>query len=195
MGKRKKNNVQKLIGFEKFTKYGVKTDKYEFVFFHVEPTNISVLSPESVESKIHHLMALLSLESDLEIIALDSCECFDTNKLYVRKRLGIENNEAVRELLKADLGFLDDIQIGMSSAREFMFCIRFRREKEAQVFELVNRVGKVISDHGFMSRQMKKSELKRMLGLYFGATMYGEEIPDTEGEIYFNPEERKNENS
>lgn len=33
MGKRKKNNVQKLIGFEKFTKYGIKTDKYEFVFF------------------------------------------------------------------------------------------------------------------------------------------------------------------
>ncbi len=113
MGKRKKNNVQKLIGFEKFTKYGVKTDKYEFVFFHVEPTNISVLSPESVESKIHHLMALLSLEPDLEIIALDSCECFDTNKLYVRKRLGIENNEAVRELLKADLGFLGDLKMAV----------------------------------------------------------------------------------
>lgn len=40
---KKKNSVQKLIGFENFTKYGVKTDKSEFVFFHVEPTNISVL--------------------------------------------------------------------------------------------------------------------------------------------------------
>ncbi len=61
MKKRKNNSVQKFIGFEKFTKYGVKTDKSEFVFFHVEPTNISVLSPETVEAKIYHLTALLSL--------------------------------------------------------------------------------------------------------------------------------------
>ncbi len=185
---KRKNSVQKLIGFEKFTKYGVKTDRSEFVFFHVEPTNISVLSPKSVESKIYHLTALLSLEPELEIIALDSCECFDSNKSYVRKRLEIEENETVRELLAADLEFLDDIQIGMSSAREFMFCVRFRREKEEQVFELVNRIGKVISDHGFMPRRMKKSELKRMLGLYFGASMYGDEISDIEGENEFNTE-------
>lgn len=189
----KKNSVQKLIGFENFTKYGVKTDKSEFVFFHVEPTNISVLSPESVESKIHHLTALLSLESDLEIIALDSCECFDSNKSYIRKRLEIEENDAVQKLLTADLAFLDDIQIGMSSAREFMFCVRFRREKEEQVFELVNRIGKVISDHGFMPRRMSKNELKRMLALYFGASMYGDEIPDTDGENEFNLEGYSNE--
>ena len=181
---KKKNSVQRLIGFENFTKYGIKTDKSEFVFFHVEPTNISVLSPESVESKIHHLTALLSLESDLEIIALDSCECFDSNKSYVRKRLETEENDAVQKLLTADLAFLDDIQIEMSSAREFMFCVRFRREKEEQVFELVNRIGKVISDHGFMPRRMSKNELKRMLALYFGASMYGDEIPDFEGEEY-----------
>lgn len=181
---KKKNSVQKLIGFENFTKYGVKTDKSEFVFFHVEPTNISVLSPESVESKIHHLTALLSLEPDIEIIALDSCECFDSNKSYVRKRLETEENDAVRKLLTADLAFLDDIQIGMSSAREFMFCVRFRREKEEQVFELVNRIGKIISDHGFMPRRMKKNDMKRMLALYFGASMYGDEIPDFEGENY-----------
>lgn len=189
----KKNSVQKLIGFENFTKYGVKTDKSEFVFFHVEPTNISVLSPESVESKIHHLTALLSLESDLEIIAMDSCECFDSNKSYVRKRLETEENDAVQKLLTADLAFLDDIQIGMSSAREFMFCVRFRREKEEQVFELVNRIGKVISDHGFMPRRMSKNELKRMLALYFGASMYGDEISDTEGENEFNLEGYSNE--
>lgn len=190
---KKKNSVQKLIGFENFTKYGIKTDKSEFVFFHVEPTNISVLSPESVESKIHHLTALLSLESDLEIITLDSCECFDSNKSYVRKRLETEENDAVQKLLTADLAFLDDIQIEMSSAREFMFCVRFRREKEEQVFELVNRIGKVISDHGFMPRRMSKNELKRMLALYFGASMYGDEIPDTEGENEFNLEGCSNE--
>lgn len=184
MKKRKNNSVQKLIGFERFTKYGVKTDRSEFIFFHVEPTNISVLSPETVESKIYHLTALLSLEPDLEIIALDSCECFDSNKNYVWKWLEIEENEAVRNLLNADIEFLDSIQVEMSSAREFVFAIRFRKEKEEQIFNLVNRVSKIVSDHGFISHKMTKPEIKRMLGLYFGASMYGDEIPDFEGENY-----------
>ena len=39
-----KNSVQGLICLERFTRFGVKTDKVEIVFFSVEPTNISVLS-------------------------------------------------------------------------------------------------------------------------------------------------------
>ena len=37
-----KNGVQGLIGLERFTRFGVKTDKAELAFFSVEPTNISV---------------------------------------------------------------------------------------------------------------------------------------------------------
>ena len=113
--KKRKNSVQNLIGFESFTELGVRTDKAEIAFFSVEPTNISVLSAESIDAKIHHLTMALSMIPDLEIIALDSCECFDTNKNYVRKRLEKEQNEAVRNLLKADYEFLDEIQVGMSS--------------------------------------------------------------------------------
>jgi hypothetical protein len=93
---KKKNSVQKLIGFERFTKYGVRTDKAEFAFFAVEPTNISVMSSASIDTKVHHLMMLLSMVPDLELIALDSCECFDSNKEYVRRRLQEEKNESVR---------------------------------------------------------------------------------------------------
>lgn len=189
MKKTRKNSVQKLIGFDVFTKYGVKTDRCEFVFFHVEPTNISVLSSENIEIKIHHLMMLLSVVPDLEIIALDSCECFDTNKSYVKKRLREENNEAVRGLLNADHSFLDEIQLEMSSARQFMFCVRFRKEKEDQVFNLINRISKAISEHGFIAHRMTKPDIKRMLALYFGTSASGEDIPDTEGENYFFAEE------
>jgi hypothetical protein rflaF_20224 len=188
MAKKKKNSIQKLIGFEAFTKYGVKTDKCEFVFFHVEPTNISVLSADNIDAKVHHLMMLLSMVPDLEIIALDSCECFDTNKSYVRKRLKDEPNEAVRDMLSADYSFLDEIQVEMSSARQFMFSIRFRKEKEDQVFNLINRIGKAVAEHGFMARKMTKPEIKRMLALYFGTSMTGDGIPDIEGENYFDME-------
>ncbi len=188
MAKKKKNSIQKLIGFETFTKYGVKTDKCEFVFFHVEPTNISVLSADNIDAKVHHLMMLLSMIPELEIIALDSCECFDTNKSYVRKRLKDEPNEAVCDMLSADYSFLDEIQVEMSSARQFMFCVRFRKEKEDQVFNLINRIGKAVAEHGFMAHRMTKPDIKRMLALYFGTSMTGDGIPDIEGENYFDME-------
>lgn len=188
MAKKKKNSIQKLIGFEAFTKYGVKTDKCEFVFFHVEPTNISVLSADNIDAKVHHLMMLLSMIPELEIIALDSCECFDTNKSYVRKRLKDEPNEAVRDMLSADYSFLDEIQVEMSSARQFMFCVRFRKEKEDQVFNLINRIGKAVAEHGFMAHRMTKPDIKRMLALYFGTSLTGDGIPDIEGENYFDME-------
>ena len=73
-----KNSVQGLIGLERFTRFGIKTDKAELAFFSVEPTNISVLSAANIDVKIHHLMMLLSTIPDLEILALDSCECFDS---------------------------------------------------------------------------------------------------------------------
>ena len=106
MAKRKNNSVQGLIGLERFTRFGVKTDKAEIAFFSVEPTNISVLSAANIDVKIHHLMMLLSTIPNLEILALDSCECFDSNKTYVKKRLQTEQNEAVRKLLQADYDFL-----------------------------------------------------------------------------------------
>ena len=179
-----KNSVQSLIGFERFTRFGVKTDKAEIALSSVEPTNISVLSAANIDTKIRHLMTLLSTVPDLEIIALDSCECFDSNKIYVKERLEIEENESVRKLLEADHSFLDEIQAEMSSARQFMFAIRFRREKDEQIFNVINRVDKAITEHGFVARRMTKPEIKRMLALYFGTSISGEEIPDIEGENY-----------
>ena len=167
MAKRKNNSVQGLIGLERFTRFGVKTDKAEIAFFSVEPTNISVLSAANIDVKIHHLMMLLSTIPDLEILALDSCECFDSNKTYVKKRLQTEQNEAVRKLLQADYDFLDEIQVEMSSARQFIFALRFKREKDEQIFNTINRVDKAIAEHGFSARRMSKSEVKRMIALYF----------------------------
>lgn len=184
MAKRKNNAVQSLIGFERFTRFGVKTEKTEIAFFSVEPTNISVLSAANIDTKIRYLMTLLSTVPDLEIIALDSCECFDSNKIYVKNRLQNEHNEGVRKLLQADYSFLDEIQSEMSSARQFMFAIRFRREKDEQIFNTINRVDKAISEHGFSARRMTKPEIKRMLALYFGTSVSGEEITDIEGENY-----------
>lgn len=184
----RKNSVQRLIGFEGFNKYGVRTEKAEFVFFAVEPTNISVLSAVNIEMKIHRLMLLLSMFPELELLALDSCECFDSNKAHLKKRLDTEENENIRRLLEADYDFLDEIQTEMASARQFLFAVRFRREKEESIFKLLNRTEKAIAEHGFSARRLGKSDIKRMLALYFATSAAGEEIPDIEGENYLEME-------
>ncbi len=184
-----KSSLQKLLGLETFTKYGLKTDKFEIAFYQVEPINISVLSRENVESGIRRLMQLLSTVPDLEIMALDDCECFDANKAYIQKRLNNEQNPQVRKLLEADSGFLDEIQLEMSSARQFLFALRFRREKEEQIFAALNRVSKAVSDQGFTAHRLTKPELKRMLALYFGTSIAGDLIPDVEGEKLIEKEE------
>lgn len=178
---RKRKSTQELMGIETFSKYGLKANKSELAFFIVQPTNISVLSEVNIEMKIHNLMQLLSMVPELEIICLDSCECFDANKQNILNRLNIETNENIRKLLKADLEFLDNIQVEMSTARQFMFCIRFKKEKNDQIFNRINRVSKAISQYGFEAKSMTKADIKRMLAIYFGSTMHGDLIEDTEG--------------
>ena len=144
---------------------------------------------------MHDLTIVLSMIPELEIIAMDSAERFDGNKWYVKERLQKEANPAVRELLQADHDFLDEVQLEMSSARCFLFAVRFRREKPEQIFGITSQIHKNISEHGFTVKRLDKSDIKRMLALYFGASINGDEIPDIEGTNYIreaNTNEEKN---
>ena len=179
--KKNKNSVQELIGIQTFTKRGLKTDKGELVYFLISPTNISVLSRENIEIKIWHLMQVLSALPNIEISCIDSCERFDDNKNFMLERKGVELNPAVKECLENDIDYLDNIQIEMSTARQFMFSIRFRKEKEEQVFNQINKVEKAIAEQGFEVKRMNKDDIKRFLAIYFGASMQGELIPDIDG--------------
>ena len=71
------------------------------------------------------------------------------------------------------------------------FPVRFRREKDEQIFSTLNRVDKAISEHGFAARRMSKPEIKRMLALYFGTSISGDDIPDIEGENEFDLEKQE----
>ncbi len=179
-----KKSTQDLMGIETFGKYGLRANKSELAFFSVQPTNISVLSQENIDVKIHHLMMLLSMVPELEIICLDSCECFDGNKHNIQHILDTEQNENVRKVLSADLEFLDNIQVEMSTARQFLFCIRAKNLKDEQLFQLINRVEKAINEHSFEVKRLKKQDIKRMLAIYFESTMNGDMIEDTEGIDY-----------
>ncbi len=189
--KKNKNTIQEFIGIETFTKRGLKTKYGELVYFIISPTNISVLSKENIQTKIWHLMQVLSAQPNIEITCIDSCERFDDNKNNMLELHRKECNEKVQKCLSDDVDYLDNIQIEMSTARQFMFSIRFRKEKEEQIFNQINRVEKAISEQGFEVRRATKEDMKRILAIYFEASMQGELIPDVDGGDCIDEEIRK----
>lgn len=182
--KMKGRSTQEFIGIRTFTKNGLIVGKNELIFYLVQPTNISVLSPENIEIKVHHLMMVLSAVPDLEITCTDSCECFDDNKYYIKHRMESEDNPKVRDLLNKDLEFLDNIQTETSTARQFLFIARCKSAKPEQIMTTANRIEKVIADQGFEVQRMSKNDIKRFLAIYFDASMDGDKIPDYDGQQY-----------
>lgn len=187
--KKKGRSAQELLGIKTFTKYGLMVGRHEFLYYFIAPTNISVLSRTNIEIKIRHLMMVLSAVPDLEITCTDSCECFDDNKTYLQRRLSEEQNPKVRKLIQKDIDFLDDIQTEMATARQFLLIGRCKNLKPEQVFNMANRIEKVVSEQGFETHRLKKSEIKRFLAVFFEASMNGDQMPDTDGEQFFAEED------
>ncbi len=184
-GRMKKGNLstKDMLGIKSFSRNGIQTNGHgEVVYFTVKPTNISVLSRVAVGIKIKHLMQLLSAQSDIEIICLDARENFDDNKLYLDARLEDETNPKIRDLLERDKVFLDEIQVQMSTAREFMFAVRLRNESDEQSFANLNRIEKSINEQGFDCVRTEKDDVKRVLSRYFGINTDEKQLDDYDGD-------------
>lgn len=183
--KKKGKSLQQLMGIQSFTPYGLRTDKGTLLFYNISPTNISVLSHDNIEIKIHHLKQVLSLFPSMEIVCTDSAECFDENKLYLQKRISEEPSPQIRDVLEKDLQFLDQAQVEMASARQFVLVVRCKNGmKQEQIFQTDNNVSKLVAEQSFEIRRLKKEDIKRFLAIYFGASMSGEAIPDVDGLQY-----------
>ena len=181
----RKNEVstQDFLGIRAFSRNGLMTDgQGELVYFTVKPTNISVLSDASVMLKVHQLMQFLSVQPDIEFVCMDAKENFDGNKLYLEERQEKEPNRKIRELLDRDSRFLDDIQLQMSTAREFLMVARLRNETDEQSFANLNNIEKLINEQGFDCTRGMRDDVKRILSRYFGVGLPDRQIDDTDGE-------------
>ena len=82
--------------------------------------------------------------------------------------------------------------IGIKGFSEYglsIFIARWKGLKPLQVFSYTNTVSKVLSEQGFDVHRMKKPMIKRLIALYFDASLTGENIPDYDGEQYFDLKE------
>ena len=119
----------------------------------------------------------------------DSVQTFDPKEMIYDVRPVFVPDKALRERIKKDIEFLDNVQVEMATARQFLFTARIKASKDKQVFDTANRVEKIISEQGFEVRRMKKADIKRFLAIYFGASMNGDQMPDVDGEQFYEVDE------
>lgn len=188
MNKEKKNTKQRqvtrqLIGTKEVMDYCLNTYRSDrLVYFMIKPTNISVLSEESISARVYALMTVLKGLAELEFLCLNSRESYEDNKRFLRSRMEQEDNVAVRKLLELDLIHLDRIQVQMATAREFLVIIRLRNEKESEIFPFLNRIEKTLREQGFIAKQSNKEDIKRILAVYFEQNVTSEKFEDYDGE-------------
>lgn len=179
---KQRQTSRQLIGINEITENGLLTDHGELVFFSIEPTNLSVHSPESVGSRIYALMTVLKGMAEIEILALNSKESFEDNKRHYRQLREQEQLPVIAKLLERDTVGLDRLQVQMATAREFFVIVRLRKEQESDVQSYLSRIQKNLEDQGFKTRLAGPEERKRMLGVYLEQNATTEKYEDFDGE-------------
>ena len=180
---RQRQSAQQLMGIDRLTDHGVKTPRGELVYFLIRPDNLSVLSAEVIRSRVRALMELLGGIDTARLLALDSRESFQQNKLRYQERLEREDNPAVRELLRQDMAHLDTIQTTTASAREFAIAYALERQSNENTEALLSRMAKDIRDRGFHVQIAMGQDIQRLLAVYYQQDVTTEFFEQYDGEM------------
>lgn len=181
--RKKEESTRQLIDARAINDYSLQTYRHgELVYFIIQPSNISVLSEESLSARIYGLMTVLKGLAEIEMLCLNSRENYEDNKQYLRKRMEEERNPAIRKLLEKDLEFFDQIQLQMATAREFLVMIRLNGEGKKEVYPYLNRIEKTLKEQGFTVRRAEEEDIRRILAVYFEQNVTTEKFEDFDGE-------------
>jgi len=180
---KKKKSTRWLMNVERISDYSLYSLRgSEIVYFLVQPTNISVLSSESLSARIYALMNILKGLAEVEMLCLDSRESFENNKRFLRERAAKEDVPEIRSLLEQETRHLDRIQVQMATTREFLIIVRLKDQKKQEVFPYLGRIEKLLSEQGFKVRRADGEDIKRLLAIYFEQNVTTEHFEDFDGE-------------
>ena len=178
---RQRQSTRQLMGINQLTEHGLKTARGELVFYLASPDNLSVLSAEGVRGRVRALTELLRSTEAVELLALDSRESFQSNKLYYQERLEQETVPAIREMIRHDMEHLDEIQSTTASAREFAIVHRIE-PKSSEDYSALKQLEKRIRDCGFHVRMADEQDIKRILAVYYQQDVTTEHFDRFDGE-------------
>lgn len=182
----KPNSSQKLMGGQYITDDGLYvTDTGRFVFWQVEPLNLSVLSPGAISILIQQMTAMLIQCPNLELIATDSARSLDENIIYLKRRIEEEDNMAVKKLLEADLKEISDKSLTANNSRKYIFALRLPNSKSQKQDNItIRKYSKTMQDFGFRVDQLLKEEIKKLISNFFD--IISDNLPDFDGQQYVN---------
>ena len=127
-------------------------------------------------------MTVLKGITEIEMMCLNSRENFEDNKRYLKKRAEEEENPVVRKLLELDAGHLDQMQVQMATAREFLLILRLGKQKEHETFAYLNRIEKMLVEQGFKAARAEEEDIRRILAVYFEQNVTTEKFEEFDGE-------------
>ncbi len=127
-------------------------------------------------------MTVLKGLAEIEMCCLNSRENFDENKRYLKSKISTEHNYTIRQLLEMDSSFLDQIQVQMATAREFLINIRITNQNEKEIMPYLNRIEKTLREQGFGVKRANMDDIKRILAVYFEQNVTQEKFENFDGE-------------
>ena len=186
--KRRRNSTRDFLGVQHMGENYLATNQGSLFYYHIQPTNVSVLSEDALRGKINALMTVLRGHGNIEILCLNSRENFDENKQYLKERMAKETVPQVIRLLEQELVHYDKIQTQTVTARQFLLIIRYRGEITKETSSYLNQVERLVRQHGFLIKQCKKTMLKQVLAVYWNQNVTTEYFEDYDGErwVIFN---------
>ena len=192
---RAQRSVRRLVNIQSLSSYGIQTyNGDEIVFFSLAPSNLLVLSPESLRAQINALMNVMKGVAELTMLCLNSRENYTENKSYLRSRIDAEENEAVREQLMHDMMFLDSEQTGMQAAREFFLVLYLPCEssgrnkstgmKVLEIAPYLSHVQQLVREQGFIVHRAEAADIMRILAMYFEQNTTSDVLESFDGERF-----------
>ena len=186
--KAKKNNdsVQTLLGIKSIEDdHLLKTNGQALYYFSVQPTNISVLSPEQIGVLIRSLSNVLSQFEEAEIICTDSSQSYDENLKYLQNLAEKEKNPYIRQLDELDIEHLDKVRSNTATSRVFYLLIRCNSaDSQNDKNRKISTVLQICKEHKIQVQLAKKEEIKKLITIYLEQNIYQDRTPDFDGEAY-----------
>ena len=90
-----------------------------YTYIMLRPDNISVLGRSEVLAKIRNLQNILSDVAELQMLCMSSAQNYEDNKRYYRHLAETTESPMVKQLCLQEIAYLDEINIAMSTSREF----------------------------------------------------------------------------
>lgn len=155
-----------------------------YTYIMLRPDNISVLGRSEVLAKIRNLQNILSDVAELQMLCMSSAQNYEDNKRYYRHLAETTESPTVKQLCLQEIAYLDEINIAMSTSREFAMILRHRADRLDDARRSIMQTLNLIREHQFHARIATKDSFKRLLAIYYVGDIYTEHVPDFDGMQY-----------